>query len=169
MFRTFTFAAVLIALTPAALLAATSKANNKFTVPMNYDKAVEFYESHRAEVLRASNCHMLADLGNGEYKLQTNTPLGGCVYVLKEVREQGKDKQGRRTTIYRFKYVRGISGRVSYQEVTIAVTELSEKKCEVGMWMTTTVAGRFVPVFAVSSVQQSSLAGTEAYFAKHAR
>jgi hypothetical protein len=169
MSRTFAVAAFLVALTPIALQAATSQATKKFSVSLTYDKGIAWYETNRSGVLKASNCLVLKDHGKGQYTVQTNTPVGACQYVLKETREQGKDKKGRRITIYRFKFVRNISGRVANQEVHIAVTEVGEKKCEVNMWMTTTVAGRFVPVFAVSNVQQNCLAGSEAFFTKYAR
>jgi hypothetical protein len=96
------------------------------------------------------------------------TPIGACQYVLKEARDDKRDKAGRRVTIYRMRYVRNISGRVSLQEVTIQLTEAGETT-SFQEWVTTTVEGRFVPVFAVSNVQQNSLSGCENYILKHSK
>ena len=133
-----------------------------------YDAAVAWYETHRAGVLEASNCRMIENLGNGQYKVQTMTPIGACQYVLKEAREDKQNEAGKRVTIYRLTYVRNVSGRVSLQEVTIQLTEAGETTT-FQEWVTTTVAGRFVPVFAVTRVQQNSLSGCESYILAHTK
>ena len=156
------------ALGPAAANAATAEGYNKFTIPQDYETAVKWYETNRAGVLEASNCRMVERLGDNQYRVETMTPIGACQYVIKETRQETKNKQGQRVTVYRMTYVRNISGRVSLQKVTIQLTEAG-KNTTFQEWMTTTVEGRFVPVFAVSNVQQNSLSGCESYILKHAR
>jgi hypothetical protein len=159
-------ASLLLALAPAAAEAATAKSYNKFTIPRSYQVSVDWYEANRADVLNASNCRIVKHLGDGQYKCQTNTPLGACVFVLKETR-QDTGEEGQRATTYRLTFVRNVSGRVTYQQVIIKLSEAGEKT-QLQMWMTTSVAGRFVPVFAVSRVQQGSLYGCQRYVLKHA-
>ena len=148
--------------------AATSEASNTFTVSLGHDKCLQWYEANRSQVLNASNCRVLENRGNGQYKVQTNTPVGACQYVIKETREQGMTKDGRKRTTYRITYVKNVSGRVADQELTIALTDMGGKT-EIAMWMSTSVSGRFVPVFAVRNVQDDCLSGCERYMVKNAR
>lgn len=161
-------AAALVIVTPLAAQAATSNASNRFTVAQSHEQAVKWYEANRAGVLNASNCRVLEDRGNGEYKVQTNTPVGACQYVIKETREQGQTKEGHNRTIYRITYVRNVSGRVANQQLTITMTDM-DGKTEIDMRMTTTVSGRFVPVSAVRKVQNNCLSGCESYITKNTR
>jgi hypothetical protein len=161
-------AAFALLLVPNAAEAGNAKGYNTFAIPQTYETAVAWYESHRAGVLAASNCRIVKDLGDGDYRVQTNTPLGACVYQLKETREDTRNEAGQRVTTYRFKFVRNVSGRVTNADVTIQLTEAGdETKFE--EWMSISVAGRFVPNFAVANVLQSSLSGGEVYILRHAR
>ncbi|MEQ8789954.1 MAG: hypothetical protein RIC55_26905 [Pirellulaceae bacterium] len=155
-------ASLVLVFAPAAAQAASADGYNKFSFPRSYETAVDWYESHRGGVLEASNCRILKNLGGGQYQCQTSTPLGACVFVLKETRQDTTDKDGRPATIYRFTFVRNISGRVTNQKVTIKLSQTGQNTT-LQMWMSTSVAGRFVPVFAVSRVQQGCLAGCESY------
>ncbi len=166
--RTFLAAVVLVLVAPLTVRAATSEASNAFSVSLNHDKCVQWYEANRAKVLNASNCRVLEDRGAGEYKVQTNTPVGACQYVIKESREQGATKDGRKRTTYRITYVSNVRGRVADQELTISLTDMGGKT-EIAMWMSTSVSGRFVPVFAVRNVQDGCLSGCESYMIKNAR
>jgi len=166
--RALLAAVALVLVAPLAARAATSEASTTFSVSLGHDKCVEWYEAHRAEVLNASNCRVLEDRGAGKYKVQTNTPVGACQYVIKEKREQGATKDGRKRTTYRITYVSNVSGRVADQELTISLTDKGGKT-EIDMWMSTSVSGRLVPVFAVRSVQDGCLSGCERYMTKNAR
>jgi hypothetical protein len=161
-------AVLMILVAPLTARAATSEASNTFSVPLGHDKCVQWYEANRAKVLNASNCRVLEDRGAGKYKVQTNTPVGACQYVIKETREQGTTKDGHKRTTYRIAYVNNVSGRVADQDLTIALTDMGGKT-EVAMWMSTSVSGRFVPVFAVRNVQDGCLSGCESYMTKNAR
>ncbi len=166
--RTFLATVLLVLATPLAADAATSQASNTFSVPLDHDKCVQWYEANRAKVLNASNCRVLEDRGSGKYKVQTNTPVGAARYVIKEIRAESATKDGRKRTTYRISYVNNVTGRVVDQKLTIALTEMG-RKTEIAMWMSTSVSGRFVPVFAVRNVQDDCLAGCESYMTKNAR
>lgn len=166
--RKFLATIVLVLVTPLAAHAATSQASNTFSVALGHDQCVQWYEANRAKVLNASNCRVLENHGGGKYKVQTNTPVGACQYVIKETRAESATKDGRKRTTYRITYVNNITGRVADQELTIALTDMGGKT-EVAMWMSTSVSGRFVPVFAVRNVQEGCLAGCESYMIKNAR
>jgi hypothetical protein len=168
MSRTFLAAVVLALVAPLTVHAATSAASNTFRVALNHDECVQWYEANRAKVLNASNCRVLENRGAGEYNVQTNTPVGACQYVIKESRDQGTTKDGRKRTTYRITYVKNIRGRVADQELTISLTDVGGKT-EIAMWISTTVSGRFVPVFAVRNVQDDCLSGCESYMIKNAR
>lgn len=161
-------AAALVLAAPLVARAATSEASNTFSVSLGHDKCVQWYEANRAKVLNASNCQVLGNLGEGKYKVQTNTPVGACKYVIKESREQGKTKDGHSRTTYRITYVNNVSGRVADQELTISMTDKGGQT-EVAMWMSTTVSGRLVPVFAVRNVQDNCLAGCKRFMTTNAR
>ena len=174
MFRPFAraaFAAVVavVACSPAASLAATASTYGNLFVSAGYDRAIPWYEAHRAQVFSAANCRILADRGGGEYLVQTNTRVGACQYIIRETREQRQTKEGRPMTIYRVKYVRNVSGRLADFELTIAITGQTETKTEIGMWMMANVPGRFVPVSAVSYVLEGSKSGVTSYISNNAR
>jgi hypothetical protein len=168
MFRTLSIAALCVVLSPIAAQAATSQASSKFSISLTYEQAVKWYAANHSGVLNASNCRILKDQGQGDYLVQTNTPAGACQYIIRETREQGQTKDGRPRSTYRVKYVRNVSGRVANQEVTITMTDTGAKT-EISMWMTTSVAGRFVPVSAVRNVQSGCLSGCESYMTRNAR
>ncbi len=166
--RTFLASALLVLVTPVAADAATSQSSNTFSVPLGHDECVRWYEANRAQLLNASNCRVLEKRGSGKYKVQTITPVGAARYVIQETRDETITKDGRKRTTYRISYVNNITGRVVDQRMTIALTE-KDGKTEIAMRMTTSVSGRFVPVFAVRNVQNDSLAGCERYMIKYAR
>src|SRR5262245_38504628 len=168
MFRTLFIAILCVVLSPVAAQAATAQASSRFTIALSYEQAVKWYAANHSSVLNASNCRILKDQGQGNYLVQTNTPAGACQYIIHESSEQGKTNDGRPRSTYRVKYVRNVSGRVSNQEVTITMTEWGAKT-EISMWMTTSVAGRFVPVGAVRNVQSGCLSGCESFMTKYAR
>ena len=161
-------ATLALILAPVTARAATATGYNKFSIPQKYDVAVEWYEAHRGGVLKASNCRIAKDLGEGKYQVQTSTPLGTCEYVLKETRKDSTNDDGQRITIYRLEFVRNVSGRVTYQRVIIQLTEAGDKTT-LQEWVKTTVAGRFVPTFAVSNVLQQSINGCERYVLENSR
>jgi len=167
MSRLFAFAVLTLA-APVVAQAATSSASNRFMLPGSSDRVAAWYEANRAGVMNASNCRILEDRGNGEYKVQTNTPIGAAVYLIRETREQGTTKEGRQQTIYRVTFVRNLSGRVADQALTITLTD-SNGNTEVNMRMTTSVSGRFVPVRAVRGVQDGCLSGCERYMTSNIR
>jgi hypothetical protein len=166
--RAITLAVLLNLAVPVAVSAATSNASNRFTVPGSSDSVAAWYEAHRAGVLNSSNCRILEDRGHGEYKVQTDTPVGACQYIIRERREQTTTKTGRKQTTYRISLVRVLSGRLDNQTVTISLTDLNGGT-EVDMRMTTSVAGRLVPVRAVTRVQDGCLAGCERYMTSNVR
>lgn len=166
--RTFFAILVLTLVSPLAAQAATSQSSNTFSVPLGHDQCVQWYEANRTKILNASNCRVLEDRGNGTYKVQTNTPVGACQYVIKETRDQGTTKGGRKRTTYHITYVHNVNGRVVGQELTIMLTDMGGKT-EIAMRMSTSVSGRFVPVFAVRRVQDGGLTGCESYMMKNAR
>jgi hypothetical protein len=161
-------AAFTLLLVPSSAEAATASGYREFTLPQDYDTAVAWYEVHRAGVLQASNCRIVKDLGDGLYQVQTNTPIGACFYQIKETHTDKTNEAGQRVTTYRLSFVRNISGRVSNAKVTIQLTE-NGGTTKLQLWMTTSVAGRFVPQFAVANVLNSSLSGSEAYVQRHAK
>lgn len=162
MYCKLTLAALVLLIAHQPVHAATSESSRSFTVDKDLAAVVEWYEANRQGVFAASNCQVLQDLGNGSYKVQTDTPAGTCIYVLKETREDGMTMDGRARTSYHISYVRNVSGRVAGQQLAIVLTQL-DGKTEVAMSMTTTVSGRLVPVFAVRAVQKNSLAGSQRF------
>jgi len=168
MFRTLSVAALCVVFSPLAVQAATAQASSRFTIALPYEQAVKWYTANHSGVLNASNCRILQDQGQGNYLVQTNTPAGACQYVIRETQEQGQTKDGHARSTYRVKYVRNVSGRVANQEVVISMTDAGGKT-EISMWMTTSVAGRFVPVSAVRNVQSGCLSGCESFMTRHAR
>src|SRR5688572_23050408 len=115
--------AVLTLVTPVVAQAATSSASHRFMLPGSSNSAAAWYEANRAGVMNASNCRIIEDRGNGEYKVQTNTPIGAALYLIRETREQGTTKEGRKQTIYRVTFVRNLSGRLADQALTITLTD----------------------------------------------
>ncbi len=166
--RKFLATVLLVLVTPLAAHAATSEASSTFSVPLGHDKCVQWYEANRDKVLNASNCRVLENRGQGEYKVQTNTPVGACQYLIKETRSESATKDGRKRTTYRITYLSNISGRVADQALTISLTEIGGKT-EIAMWISTSVSGRFVPVFSVRNVQEGCLRGCERYMTRYAR
>jgi hypothetical protein len=165
----FAAAAAVAALYPAAGQAASAQAHGAFQVSIGHDRMVEWYEAHRAEVFQAANCRILEELAGGEYLAQTNTPGGVCRYVIKETRQQGTTKEGQPTTTFRVTYVRNVSGRLANFELVIAMTGRSDRQTQIDLRMMADVAGRFVPVRAVSSVLEGSKSGSTNYILKNAR
>lgn len=174
MFRSFAAVAILtvsilVGASPAAVQAASAKTNGGFKVAISHDQTNAWYQAHHAEVFKSANCRIVQNLGNGQYMVETNTPGGLCRYVLKETRESGKTKAGQPTTIYRVTYVRNVSGRLADFELTISMTGLADGKTEIGMWIMADVAGRFVPMRAVSGVLEGSKSGCTSYILNNAR
>jgi hypothetical protein len=151
-----------VAVLPAVAQAATSKAYNSFNIPRKYEECPAWYESNRPAVLKASNCQIIKDLGDNQYQVQCNTPLGACRFVMKETRKDSTNDEGQKVTTYFQTFVRNISGRMTYSKVTIQFTEDGDNT-KFQMWMTTSVSGRLVPAFAVYRVQQRCLSGCEAF------
>jgi hypothetical protein len=170
--RSALFAALLLAVaaaSPAPLLAASARTYGTLTAAAGHDKTTSWYEANRAKVFAAANCHVLQDLGGGQYYVQTNTRAGACKYVIRETREERTTAGGKPMTIYRVKYVRNVSGRLADFELTIAMTGQAEGKTEVGMWIYANVPGRFIPVSAVTTVLEGSKSGVTSYIVKNAR
>jgi hypothetical protein len=166
--RAMVFAAILPFVAPVVGLAATSSAANQFTLRQDSKRVAEWYEANRAGVMQASNCRIIQELGNGQYKVQTDTPVGPCQYIIRETREQGVAQDGSLRTTYRVTFVRSLSGRLANQTVTISLTGL-KGATSVDMRMTTSVSGRLVPVRAVQRVQDGCLAGCERFMTTNLR
>lgn len=162
-------ASLVAALSPSAAQAASSRTYGSFRISTSHDQTNDWYRTHHHSVFRAANCQVLQDLGNGQYRVQTNTPGGVCRYVLRETREESKTKDGRPMTIYRVTYQRNESGRLVDFELIIAMTGTADNQTEVGMWIMANVAGRFVPVRAVSGVLEGSKSGCTSYIVKNCR
>ncbi|MEQ8790977.1 MAG: hypothetical protein RIC55_32235 [Pirellulaceae bacterium] len=163
-----TLAAVLaVVLAPTVAQAASAKGYNTFEIPTTVDEAAKWYEANRAGVLKASNCRIVKDLGESQYQVQVNTPIGANQFVIKESRKDTTNDKDQKVTTYFQTYVRNVSGRTSACKVVIQFTETGEKT-KFQMWMDITVSGRFVPQFAVQNVLNGCLSGCEAYVRENA-
>ena len=167
------FAAAVLAtfatLSPAALQAASARTNGAFKVALGHEQMNAWYQAHHTAVFNSANCRILENMGTGQYKVQTNTPGGVCTYVLKEVREDRKTKEGQPQSIYRVTYVRNISGRLANFELIITMTGQADGKTDVSMSIMADVAGRFVPQRTVSGVLEGSRSGVTSYIQSNAR
>jgi hypothetical protein len=143
-----------------------SKSSHQFTVDANYDQLAAWYETHRAEVLKASNCRIIKDEGNGEYLVRTKTLAGDCQYVIRESKLRRRTPDGRDQWVYMFKYVRNVRGWVADQDLSITLTDLAGDT-EVDMAIRTRVSGIRVPVFVLRAMQRRGLKGCENYVVKH--
>jgi hypothetical protein len=158
-------AALALVFGPNAAEAASAKGYNTFEIPDQIDDCVDWYEANRAGVMQASNCRIVKDLGEGEYRVQINTPIGANQFVVKETRKDKTNDEGQKVVTYFQTFQRNVSGRVTACKVTIQFTEEGEKT-KFQMWMSTTISGRFVPSFAVQNSLNGSLSGCEAYVRK---
>jgi len=159
--RTILLSTMLIAALPLAGQAATAQLTRTFTVQKSCDHVGKWYEAHRADVLEASNCRVLTVHADNHYTVQTNTPTGACVYVIRETRHVESTKAGKRIT-YHIQYVRNVRGRLADQDLTITLIQ-RKGATEIVMAMTTSVEGKLIPEFAVRSVQGKCLDGSERF------
>jgi hypothetical protein len=160
--RRFIVAVVSVIVLPLIADAGSSKASHQFTVAANYDQVATWYDARRAEILKASNCRILKDEGNGEYLVQTRTLAGDCQYVIRESKLRCRTHDGRDQWVFIIKFVRNVSGWVADQEFRISLTDLAgETKVE--MAIRTRISGIRVPVFVMRTMQRRALKGCEDY------
>jgi hypothetical protein len=162
MSRSFVFGAILCVTLPAVASAATSQMTRTLTVQKPCEQVAKWYETRRAELLAASNCRVVTTHADHHYTVETNTPAGPSVYLIRETRKEETTSSGKRITFH-IQFVRNVRGRVADQDLTITLTQRQNRSTEIVMAMTTSVEGKFIPTMAVRSVQGKCLDGSERF------
>jgi hypothetical protein len=153
MFRRMLLLTLLIAAAPlSTALAAESVVEGTFTVGASPDAIHAWYEKHRSRIFTASNCNIVERRENQHYLVKTDTPLGECRYVVREI--NNKTDTGRTTLL---KFDSHVKGRIHGQTMMMTITD-QEGGCQVRVRIYTDFRGFFVTQGAVKDVQDESYA-----------
>lgn len=103
-----------------------------FRVEATFETLTDWFDANRPQVYETSNCEILEDLGDLEFRVKSTTPLGACIYLVKETQV---DSPGQR--VYEIRLIRNIKGRIVAQSTDIQVTDRGDY-CEVEMTLAVT-------------------------------